>query len=75
MAGVSLRTFNNYFTGKYEALAYRQTERLRPKHRRTRRGARSPEPLWTAITESVLPRWSRTSGNRGAETGCRPVRN
>ena len=29
LAGVSLRTFNNYFTGKYEALAYRQTERLR----------------------------------------------
>ncbi len=29
LAGVSLRTFNNYFSGKYEALAYRQSERLR----------------------------------------------
>ncbi|HZQ33583.1 MAG TPA: TetR family transcriptional regulator, partial [Mycobacterium sp.] len=27
-ANVSLRTFNNYFTGKYDALAYRQVERL-----------------------------------------------
>src|ERR1700739_4226027 len=29
LAGVSLRTFNNYFSGKYEALAYRQAERMR----------------------------------------------
>ena len=29
LAGVSLRTFNNYFTGKYEALAFRLTERMR----------------------------------------------
>ncbi len=28
-AGVSLRTFDNYFAGKYEALAYRQIERFR----------------------------------------------
>ena len=28
LAGVSLRTFSNYFTGKYEAIAYRQTERV-----------------------------------------------
>ena len=26
-AGVSLRTFNNYFTGKYEAVAFRQVDR------------------------------------------------
>ena len=26
LAGVSLRTFNNYFAGKYEALAYRMAE-------------------------------------------------
>ena len=29
LAGVSLRTFSNYFTGKYEAVAYRQAERVR----------------------------------------------
>ncbi|WP_067895945.1 TetR/AcrR family transcriptional regulator [Nocardia vaccinii] len=52
-AGVSVRTFNNYFSSKFEALAYRQIERLR-------RGAEllrerpAEEPLWTAIIESVL---------------------
>ena len=53
LAGVSLRTFNNYFTGKYEALAYRQTERLRRSvEALTHRPA--DEPLWTSITHVVL---------------------
>jgi AcrR family transcriptional regulator len=53
LAGVSLRTFNNYFSGKYEALAYRQAERMR-------RGITAlqqrpaDEPLWTSITHVVL---------------------
>ena len=53
LAGVSLRTFNNYFTGKYEAFAYRQTERLR---RSIAALCERPvdEPLWTSITEAVL---------------------
>ncbi len=53
LAGVSLRTFNNYFTGKYEALAYRQTERLR-RSITVLRERPADEPLWTAITEAVL---------------------
>ncbi|OBG92956.1 TetR family transcriptional regulator [Mycobacterium sp. E136] len=53
LAGVSLRTFNNYFSGKYEALAYRQTERLR-RSIAVLRGRPADEPLWTSITESVL---------------------
>lgn len=53
MAGVSVRTFTNYFAGKYEALAYRQTERMRRSIERLReRPAR--EPLWTAIAEAVI---------------------
>jgi AcrR family transcriptional regulator len=53
MAGVSLRTFNNYFSGKYEALAYRQAERLRRSVALLRE--RPPdEPLWTAIAHAVL---------------------
>ena len=52
LAGVSLRTFNNYFTGKYEALAYRQTERLR-RSIAVLRERPADEPLWTSITESV----------------------
>jgi AcrR family transcriptional regulator len=53
LAGVSLRTFNNYFTGKYEALAYRQTERLR-RSIAVLRSRPVDEPLWASITEAVL---------------------
>jgi AcrR family transcriptional regulator len=52
-AGVSLRTFSNYFTGKYEALAYRQTERIR-RSLAAFRERPSAEPLWQAITAAVL---------------------
>ncbi|HZA12420.1 TetR/AcrR family transcriptional regulator [Mycobacterium sp.] len=52
-AGVSLRTFNNYFTGKYEAIAYRQLERLR-RSLVSLRNKPADEPLWTAITEAIL---------------------
>lgn len=51
-AGVSVRTFNNYFAGKYEALVYRQTERML-------RGAEllqdrpADEPLWTAVARAL----------------------
>ena len=53
LAGVSLRTNNNNFTGKYEALAYRQTERLRRGIALLRQRP-ADEPLWTSITEAVL---------------------
>ena len=53
MAGVSLRTFNNYFTGKYEALAYRQAERMR-RSITALRASPADKPLWAAITEAVL---------------------
>jgi AcrR family transcriptional regulator len=52
-AGVSLRTFNNYFAGKYEAVAYRQIERMR-RSLNCFRESSVEQPLWTAITESVL---------------------
>jgi AcrR family transcriptional regulator len=52
-AGVSVRTFSNYFTGKYDAIAYRQIERV---HRSLEALRRRPagEPLWTAIAAAVL---------------------
>lgn len=53
LAGVSLRTFNNYFTGKYEALAWRQIERMRRSIAALRLRPHD-EPLWTSITEAVL---------------------
>lgn len=52
-ANVSLRTFNNYFTGKYDALAYRQVERLR-RSLAAFRARPADEPLWTTIAEAVL---------------------
>lgn len=53
LAGVSLRTFTNYFAGKYDALAYRQQERMR-RSIDMLRARPADEPLWTAITESVI---------------------
>jgi AcrR family transcriptional regulator len=51
--GVSVRTFTNYFANKYEAVAYRQIERVRRSLIALRH--RPPqEPLWTSITEAVL---------------------
>ena len=52
-AGVSLRTFSNYFTGKYDAIAYRQTERVRHSLDALRRRP-ADEPLWAAVTAAVL---------------------
>jgi AcrR family transcriptional regulator len=53
MAGVSVRTFNNYFNGKYEALAYRQAERVR-RSIAVLRQRPVDEPLWTALTHAAL---------------------
>ena len=53
LAGVSLRTFSNYFAGKYEALAYCQTERMRRAVAALRQRP-TDEPLWTSITEAVM---------------------
>jgi len=53
LAGVSLRTFNNYFAGKYEALAFRLTERMR-RSIATFRERPADEPLWTSVTEALV---------------------
>lgn len=53
LAGVSLRTFNNYFAGKYEALAYRLTERMKRAIAAFRERP-ADEPLWTSITEALV---------------------
>ena len=52
-AGVSMRTFTNYFANKYEAVAYRQLDRVRHSLAALRQRPRD-EPLWTSITEAVL---------------------
>jgi AcrR family transcriptional regulator len=55
--GVSTRTFNNYFASKYEALAYRQVERMR-RVVEVLRERPADEPLWTAITVAVVATFS-----------------
>ena len=52
-AGVSLRTFSNYFTGKYDALAYRQIERTRRSLELLRQRPLD-EPLSTSVITAVL---------------------
>jgi AcrR family transcriptional regulator len=52
-ADVSLRTFNNYFGNKYEAVAYRQIQRME-RSLSAFRERPADEPLWTAITEAIL---------------------
>jgi AcrR family transcriptional regulator len=51
-AGVSPRTFNNYFTSKYEAIVWRHLDRFAriADQLRTRPAT---EPLWTALTDAV----------------------
>lgn len=52
-AGVSLRTFSNYFSSKYDALAYRVSHRLR-RSAELLRARPAEEPLWTAIAEALI---------------------
>jgi AcrR family transcriptional regulator len=52
-AGVSPRTFNNYFSSKAEAIAARQLDRLLRMAEELRRRP-ADEPLWTAVTGAAL---------------------
>jgi AcrR family transcriptional regulator len=55
-ANVSMRTFNNYFASKQEALAARYVDRMR--HAATALASRpAREPLWIAIIEAILAQW------------------
>ncbi|MFF0488277.1 TetR/AcrR family transcriptional regulator [Nocardia sp. NPDC004068] len=52
-AGVSVRTFNNYFSNKWEALAYRQVDRMRRAVALLRERP-ADEPMWEAVTAAAL---------------------
>jgi AcrR family transcriptional regulator len=59
-ANVSIRTFNNYFASKQEALAARYVNRMGYAADALR--ARPPEePLWEAIMAAILAPWSDVS--------------
>ncbi len=66
-AGVSVRTFNNYFSSKYEALAYRQIERIQ-RGAEALRARPADEPLWTAIVEAMLEPMMTDGVQYGAPT-------
>ncbi|PRX55641.1 TetR family transcriptional regulator [Nonomuraea fuscirosea] len=60
-AGVSPRTYNNYFASKYEAITARHTDRVRASVAALR--ARPPdEPLWDALTEAMVRPWAEHAG-------------
>jgi len=52
-AGVSLRTFSNYFATKFDAVAYRHGHRIRVSADLLR-ARPSDEPLWTALAEALV---------------------
>ena len=56
-AGVSLRTFNNYFTGKYEAVAFRQLDRTRQSLAAFRAATRRRAALGGASRRQCSRRW------------------
>jgi len=61
-AGVSPRTFNNYFSSKGEAIAARQVERARAISEELR-ARPADEPLWEAITNAALARFALGQDN------------
>jgi AcrR family transcriptional regulator len=63
-AGVSPRTFNNYFSSKYEAICAIAVDRSR-RISEALRERPATEPLWTAITHAVLKQY------KGAEKADR----
>ena len=66
-ANVSMRTFNNYFASKQEALAARYVDRMR--HAATALRERpTDEPLWDAITAAMLAPWSDSERGNMAPT-------
>jgi AcrR family transcriptional regulator len=50
---VTTRTFNNYFSSKYEALVARHVDRMRQAAEELR-ARPADEPLWDAVTHAVL---------------------
>ena len=55
-AGVSTRTFSNYFANKYEALSFRHAMRMRYAAEALR-SRPAEEPLWDAIRASLSAPW------------------
>ena len=59
-AGVSPRTFNNYFASKYEAICALQQDRAM-RIGETLRARPAGEPLWESVTQAVLSQFGTAS--------------
>ncbi|MEU8317897.1 TetR family transcriptional regulator [Nonomuraea sp. NPDC048881] len=64
LVGVSPRTFNNYFSSKYEALAARHTDRVR-RTVAVLRARPAAEPLWEALIAAVAEPWEHALTSPG----------
>ncbi|MFL6123793.1 TetR family transcriptional regulator [Actinophytocola sp.] len=69
-AGVSPRTFNNYFSSKAEAIAWRNLNRGRQVADHIRERPRD-EPLWETVTEALLTRYGAGEPDKGWTAGVR----
>lgn len=65
-AGVSPRTFNNYFSSKYEAICALAVDRAR-RTATALRGRPPDEPLWDAVTEAVAEQYTGSEHPPGRE--------
>jgi AcrR family transcriptional regulator len=59
-AGVSARTFNNYFASKFEAICALQQDRAM-RIGEALRGRPAGEPLWESVTQAVLSQFGPAS--------------
>jgi AcrR family transcriptional regulator len=59
-AGVSARTFNNYFASKYQAICALQQDRAM-RIGEALRGRPAGEPLWESVTQAVLSQFGPAS--------------
>lgn len=72
-AGVSPRTFNNYFSSKAEAITFRHRNRMELLAA-TLRGRPSAEPLWAGITAAVEEQFGVDTDNPPDSTWTQGVR-
>ena len=67
-AGVSPRTFNNYFSSKYEAIISRHVDRMRLAAQALR-SRPAGEALWEAVTEAVVEVFGGDGPPQAARSG------
>jgi AcrR family transcriptional regulator len=68
-AGVSPRTFNNYFASKAEAIAARHVDRVR-ELADVLRARPADEPLWDAVTAAALGQFGEGGSGRNGTPGA-----